>query len=52
MKLLFFILFSFSNANNGLDGLRDGITVSMPKEDPPYYFFGYMVHLVVVILTV
>ena len=29
MKLLFFIniLFSFSNANNGLDGLRDGNTV-------------------------
>ena len=27
MKLLFLILFSFSNATNGLDGLRDGITV-------------------------
>jgi len=22
------------------------------KEDPPYYFFGYMVHLGVVILTI
>ena len=26
--------------------------IQIVKEDPPYYFFGYMVHLGVVILTI